>query len=172
MNLPSSASRALSALAVLLVCTQPSVARDDPPADPVPKRSTAPAVDKLGVARGLIAAKQWSAALDELKRVNDVGSADWNNLMGYTSRKSKTPDLAAAQRYYDEALRIDPRHRNALEYSGELYLMKGELAQAEGRLGALNAECAAAPCEQQADLKAAIERYKAAGNKYVPADRW
>ena len=48
-----------------------------------PARSTraaapAAAVDKLGNARALIAAKQWPAALDELRRVNDAGSADWN----------------------------------------------------------------------------------------------
>ena len=83
-----------------------------------------------------------------------------------TQRKGKTPDLAASEKYYDEALRIDPHHRNTLEYSGELYLMKGELDKAQGRLASLSTECSAS-CEQYADLKSAIERYKAAGNKYV-----
>jgi tetratricopeptide (TPR) repeat protein len=122
--------------------------------------------DKLGEARTLIAAKQWAAALDELKRVNDTGSADWNNLMGYALRKSKTPDLAESERHYDEALRIDPHHRNALEYSGELYLMKGELDKALARLATLSEECAAS-CEQYAALNSAIERYRVAGNKFV-----
>ena len=117
-----------------------------------------------GDARALIAAKQWSAALDDLKRVNDTTSADWNNLMGYTLRKSRTPDLAASEKHYDEALRINPHHRNSLGYSGELYLMKGDLDKAQARLATLATECAAS-CEQYADLKAAIERYKAAGNK-------
>ena len=90
-----------------------------------PARSTraaapAAAVDKLGNARALIAAKQWPAALDELRRVNDAGSADWNNLMGYTLRKNPAPDLADSERHYDEALRIDPHHRNAPEYSSAL----------------------------------------------------
>jgi tetratricopeptide (TPR) repeat protein len=126
----------------------------------------AAAADKLGNARSFIAAGQWPAAIDELRRVNDTTSADWNNLMGYTLRKGKTPDLVASEKYYDEALRIDPHHRNTLEYSGELYLMRGELDKAQARLAALSTECSA-NCEQYADLKSAIERYKAAGNKFV-----
>jgi tetratricopeptide (TPR) repeat protein len=126
------------------------------------------ALDKLAVARGLIADKSWAAAIDELKLVNDTGSADWNNLMGYTHRKAKTPDFAAAERYYNEALRIDPQHRGALEYSGELYLMTGNLAKAEARLAALDKACFL-PCEEHSDLKKAVERYKANGNRYIVA---
>ena len=141
-------------------------AADTAPAAPPAHAATPAAADKLGSARALIAAKQWPAAIDELKRVNDTGSADWNNLMGYTMRKGATPDLAASEHYYDEALRIDPHHRNTLEYSGELYLMKGSLDKAQARLAALSTECAAS-CEQYTELKSAIERYKAAGNKFV-----
>ena len=125
-------------------------------------------IDKLAAARAQIAAKQWRVAIDELKKVNDTGSADWNNLMGYSLRKAKTPDLDGAEKFYNEALRIDPKHRGALEYSGELYLMKGDLATAEKRLAALDKICRL-PCEEYTDLKKAIERYKAAGNKYVAA---
>ncbi len=127
-----------------------------------------PADDKLAQARSHIQARQWAAAIGELKRVNDTGSADWNNLMGYSLRKAATPDLAAAERHYDEALRLDPKHRNALEYSGELYLMKGDLAGAEKRLAALDKVCTFG-CEQYTDLKKAVERFKASGNKYVAA---
>jgi len=124
--------------------------------------------DKLASARSLIAEKRWAAAIDELERVNEAGSADWNNLMGYSLRKAKTPDYAAAERFYDAALRIEPQHRGALEYSGELYLMTGKLAQAEARLAALDKACRL-PCEEYTDLKKAVERYKANGNRYVPA---
>lgn len=141
------------------------LASDDAPPAPAASPARA-AADKLGQARTLIAARQWSAALDELRRVNDSGSADWNNLMGLVLRKDGTPDLAASGKYYDAALRIDPHHRNTLEYSGELFLMKGELAKAQARLAALSAECGTS-CEQYGELKSAIERYKAAGNKYV-----
>ncbi len=127
-----------------------------------------PATDALSPARAQIAAKNWSGAIDELKRVNDAGNADWNNLMGYCHRKSKAPDLAAAEKFYNEALRINPKHRGALEYSGELYLMQGDLAKAEQRLAALDKACFL-PCEEYKDLKNAVARFKAAGNKYVAA---
>ena len=124
------------------------------------------APDKLSAAREQISAKKWAAAVDELKRVNDPASADWNNLMGYTLRKSARPDYAGAEKYYDEALRIEPQHRGALEYSGELYLITGNLPKAEARLAALDKACRL-PCEEYSDLKKSVERYKANGNKVV-----
>jgi Flp pilus assembly protein TadD len=127
-----------------------------------------PKADSLSPARVLIQKKQWSAAVDELKRLNDTGSADWNNLMGYSLRKGSPPDHAGAERFYDAALRIDPNHRGALEYSGELYLITGDLPKAEQRLAALDKACTL-PCEEYTDLKKAVARYKANGNKHVPA---
>ncbi|HEX6705124.1 MAG TPA: tetratricopeptide repeat protein [Albitalea sp.] len=132
-------------------------------ADTDPAPATA---DKLAPARAQIAAKSWRGAIDELKRINDPASADWNNLMGYSLRKAKTPDYEAAEKFYDEALRIDPKHRGALEYSGELYLMKGDLAKAEERLGRLDKACRL-PCDEYTDLKKAVQAYKDNGNKYV-----
>ena len=126
----------------------------------------APAADNLSSARARIKEKNWAAAIEELKRVNDTNSADWNNLMGYTMRKQATPDYGAAEHYYDEALRIDPRHKGALEYSGELSLIKGDLPKAEDRLATLDKACRFS-CEEYRDLKRAVERYKANGNKYV-----
>jgi len=130
---------------------------------------TAPAKpDTLSAARTLIAQKKWSAAVDELKKVNDVGSADWNNLMGYSLRKGLPPDYAGAEKFYNEALRIDPKHRGALEYSGELYLITDDLPKAEQRLATLDKVCTL-PCEEYTDLKKSVARYKANGNKYVAA---
>lgn len=120
--------------------------------------------DKLAAAREQIAANQWASAIAELKRVNDSGSADWNNLMGFSLRKAETPDLAASEAFYNAALRIDPRHRGTLEYSGELYLMKGDLPMAEQRLAALDKICML-PCTEYTALKRSIERFKAAGGK-------
>ncbi|MEP7295045.1 MAG: tetratricopeptide repeat protein [Burkholderiales bacterium] len=128
----------------------------------------APKADKLAAARAQIAQKNWAGALTELKQVNATGDADWNNLMGYTVRKGDTPDLAAAGKYYDEALRLNPQHRGALEYSGELFLMTNELPKAEARLASLDKACTL-PCEEHTALKKAVERYKANGNKYVAA---
>ena len=125
------------------------------------------AVDPLAAARSQVTAHRWPEALAELKRVNDTGSADWNNLMGYCLRMGTPPDLAGADRHYREALRIDPVHRGALEYSGELALMQGDLALAEQRLAVLDKACRFG-CEEYTDLKQAVQRYKAAGNRYQP----
>ena len=124
--------------------------------------------DKLAAARAQITQKNWAAALTELKNVNATGDADWNNLMGYTLRKSATPDYAAAGKYYDEALRLNPQHRGALEYSGELYLITSDLPKAESRLAALDKACSL-PCDEYTELKKSVARYKANGNKYVAA---
>ena len=121
--------------------------------------SPAPAPDKLSGVRAQIAARNFPGAIEELKRVNDTGSADWNNLMGYSLRKGATPDFAGAEKFYNEALRIDPAHRGALEYSGELYLQTGDLAKAEQRLAALDKACFFG-CEEYSDLKKAIANYK------------
>ena len=128
--------------------------------------ATPAAADTLAEVRTQIAAKNWSGAIAALQRVNESASADWNNLMGYSLRQQATPDLEGAERFYNAALRIEPKHRGALEYSGELYLQKGDLAKAEQRLAALDKACLLG-CEQYTDLKKAIERYKAAGNKYL-----
>ena len=122
--------------------------------------------DRLAQARALIAEKKWTAAREELTRVNDPGSADWNNLMGFSMRKGETWDLEASERFYDQALRIDPKHKGALEYSGELYLMKGDLPKAEERLARLDKACFL-PCGEFKELKSAVEQYKVNGNKYV-----
>ena len=149
--------RALIAAALFAVAG-PLCAADTSPATP----------DPLTASRARIAEKQWPAAIEELKRVNATGNADWNNLMGYSARKQATPDYAAAAKYYDEALRIEPKHRGALEYSGELSLITGDLPKAEERLAALDKACRFS-CEEYRDLKRSVERYKANGNKYVAA---
>ena len=151
MKLPHAALAALVALALL----RPGVAAETP---------AAPGTDKLAPVKAQIAQRNWSEAIQELKHINDVSSADWNNLMGYSLRKSAPPDYAAAERHYNLALRIDPKHRGALEYSGELYLSMGDLPKAEQRLAALGQACGMA-CPEYWDLKAAIEGYKANGGK-------
>jgi hypothetical protein len=134
----------------------PARAADTSPAAPAAE------VNPLARAQAQIKAKRWANAIDELKRVNATGSADWNNLMGYALRKQATPDLAGAQKHYDEALRIDPSHQGALEYAGELALMKNDLATAEKHLATLSRLCKS-PCEPLDDLQKAVARFKATG---------
>jgi Flp pilus assembly protein TadD len=149
-------TRLLTTGALLLAMSHGYAADTQPSPEPAP--------DKLAAVRTQIAARNWPAAIDELKRVNDTGNADWNNLMGYSLRKGPTPDFAGAEKFYNEALRINPRHRGALEYSGELYLQTGDLAKAEQRLATLDKACTFG-CEEFSDLKKAIAQYKANGNK-------
>jgi tetratricopeptide (TPR) repeat protein len=155
--------RTLVALLLLTATTLTAHAADSP----APEPTKPAAADPLATARARIQGQQWPAAIEELTKVNATANADWNNLMGYAQRKQATPDLAAAQRYYDTALRINPRHLGALEYAGELALMKGELPVAEARLAALEKACNAR-CEEFDDLKKAVARYKANGNRWVP----
>lgn len=133
-------------------------AADTPEPAPAATRRT----DPLAAVRVQVQAQRWDAALAELRKLNNTGSADWNNLMGFVLRKQARPDLDGAQRHYDAALKIDPNHTGALEYSGELALMKGDLPTAEARLAALSKLCST-PCEPLDDLKKAIARHKAGG---------
>jgi tetratricopeptide (TPR) repeat protein len=152
------------ALALVLALTLPASTRaaDDPPTQPAAK-----ATDPLGPARAAVAAKQWTQAHTELQKAPNPANADWNNLMGYVLRKRSPPDLEGAERHYDAALRIAPNHRGALEYSGELYLMQGKLQAAEARLQSLSRACMFG-CEEYTDLKNAVARFKANGNRHVP----
>jgi len=153
-------NRLTALLAALLLATttlSPAYAADTAPAP-------AAAADPLAGARALIADNKWAAAIEELKRVDARDNADWNNLMGYSHRKAKSPDYAAAERYYDAALALNPKHRGALEYSGELFLMIGDLPRAEQRLAVLDKACFL-PCSEYTDLKNAITKFKANGNR-------
>lgn len=163
-------SKRLAALACMfaVVSSGAVMAADTPPPPPPPAAAAKPAGDPLGKARELIASKQWQAAIAELKQVNATGDANWNNLMGYSHRKAKTPDYASADKYYAAALAIDPRHVGTLEYQGELRLQQGDLAGAEKNLAALDR--INYKSQEYKDLKSSIERYKANGNKYVAKD--
>lgn len=144
------------ALTALLLLAPPTWAADmSPPPDVKPA-----AAEALATPRRLIAAKDWAGALAALRAEPQPASADWNNLMGYTLRKQATPDLAQAESHYLEALRLNPAHRGANEYLGELYLMKGDLAGAEKRLAVLMEFCPGG-CEEREDLSRAIKAFKA-----------
>lgn len=159
-------SQAVFTLAALCALT-PLAARaaDTPEPPPSPARAaqaqSSASTQPLAAARAHIKAARWAAAIDDLKRVNATGDADWNNLMGHAHRMQAKPDLDASQRYYDTALRINPQHAGALEYAGELALMKKDLATAELHLATLSKLCSS-PCEQLDDLKKAVATYKAA----------
>ena len=157
-SISAQAVRTLAAVWLLTAALAAQAVDTTPEERPTARAQTNP----LAAAQAHIKAQQWKAAIAELRRVDAPANADWNNLMGYAQRKQTPPDLVAAQRYYDNALRINPQHQGALEYAGELALMKGDLATAEKHLATLSGLCST-PCEPLDDLKAAMARHKAGG---------
>ena len=89
----------------------------------------------------------------------DPGNADAWNLIGFSSRK--LGDYVTSEAAYDKALAINPKHKGALEYKGELYLTLGNLAGAEELLARLRGTCSF-NCSEVKDLKDAIAAYKTA----------
>ena len=61
-------------------------------------------------------------------------------------------------RHYQQALKLNPRHRSAHEHLGEAYLVKGDLNKAEEQLAVLEGICLI-PCEEYDDLTRAIAQY-------------
>ena len=109
--------------------------------------------------RKSISSEKYDQAIELLKESNQVSSADWNNLMGFSLRQKQPPDLLGAEYYYQAALNIYPKHRGALEYYGILKLTNGDLAGAEALLIKLDKACFFG-CEEYYDLKKSIEKYK------------
>ena len=110
-------------------------------------------------ARNAIKAGNYEKAIDLLTEADQKKSADWHNLMGYSLRKKAAPNLNEAEKFYLFALNLDANHRGALEYYGELLLLKNDLAGAEKMLARLDKACRFG-CEEFQDLKESIKQYK------------
>ena len=109
----------------------------------------------------LVNKEAFADALPFLKKevVSDPDNADAWNLIGFSSRK--LGDYVASEYAYDKALAIDPNHKGALEYKGELYLTLGNLPGAEELLVRLRKSCSF-NCSEVNDLTDAIVAYKKA----------
>ncbi|MGR9226907.1 tetratricopeptide repeat protein [Rhizobium leguminosarum] len=104
--------------------------------------------------RAKIDAKDYAGALAELRGLaEDNQQADVYNLMGYTLRK--TGDYRTSLTYYTKALELQPDHRAAREYLGELYVETGEMAKAEEQVSSLKQLCPSG-CEELEDLQEVI----------------
>lgn len=88
----------------------------------------------------------------------DPGHADAWNELGYSHRKLGAFEAALAA--YGKALAIEPEHKGANEYLGELYLQMDDLPRARQRLEVLDSACFL-PCEEYTELKEQIEAYEA-----------
>lgn len=110
----------------------------------------------LSAARAAIKAKNYTAALAELKAVEATSPhPDVYTLIGFALRKAG--DRTQAMTYYDKALDADPTHRGALEYQGELYVEIGQIDKAKENLAKLHKLCWPLGCEEQEDLEEEIK---------------
>jgi tetratricopeptide (TPR) repeat protein len=127
--------------------------RGGPPADPVVERVIA-----------ANAQKDWQRSQEILRDalLKDPRNPDYHNLYAYAVRKGDKPNLDIVFKHYNEALRIDPKHRGAHEYIGEAYLMVGNVGKAKEHLSSLDSLCFFG-CDEYTKLKKAVAEFEAKG---------
>jgi len=124
------------------------------PAFAVDNMETTDAPDLTSV-RAKIDAKDYEGALAELRDLaEDHQQADVYNLLGFTLRK--TGDFKTSLTYYTKALELQPDHKGAHEYLGELYVETGNMDKAKEQLATLKQLCPGG-CEELEDLQKAID---------------
>jgi Flp pilus assembly protein TadD len=125
-----------------------------------PGATAAPAakVDHMATGRAAVAKTDWKAAITEFTAAVDANAKDpdANNMLAYSYRKSG--DLTNAFKFYKVALSIDPKHKGALEYQGEAYVMAGKMKEAKANLVKLKAAGCGTTCENYKDLAAFIAK--------------
>jgi tetratricopeptide (TPR) repeat protein len=116
--------------------------------------------NRMADAEKAVQAKDWNKAIGLLNRVvaDSPKNADAYNYLGYSHRKLGNRDQALT--YYNHALYLDPNHRGALEYLGELYLDMSQLPQAEEQLMKLAKVCGPR-CNEYRELQDQVAKFKA-----------
>ncbi len=109
----------------------------------------------------LINEANYEDAIADLERAQVIVGPhpDILNYLGYSHRKLGL--MERAQDYYAQALDIDPDHKGANEYLGELYLEIGDVAKAKKQLAKLDALCGFG-CAEREDLARLIDRREGA----------
>ena len=108
--------------------------------------------------------KDWAAAQGILKEglARNPSNPEYHNMYAYNLRKGANPDMSLVFKHYNEALRLEPKHRGANEYLGEAYLMVGNVAKAKEQLATLDKICFFS-CKEYSELKSSIAAYEAKG---------
>jgi Flp pilus assembly protein TadD len=116
----------------------------------------------IAQAREAIAAKDYARAAEVLRTAlaKTPGNPDYHNLYAYSLRKGPSPDMDTVFKHYNEALRLEPKHRGAHEYIGEAYLMVGNAHKAREHLTQLDRICFFG-CEEYSALKKAVQEHEA-----------
>lgn len=117
----------------------------------------------------LIEYEMYDEAIRYLKKAEteEPKNADVKNLIAYSYRKLGQYRLA--YQYYQQALALDPKHKGAHEYLGELYVNIRRLDKAQEQLAVLQKLCTKA-CDEYKRLHKAIEDYKQSSATTVDPD--
>jgi Flp pilus assembly protein TadD len=143
---------------------------DGLPSDPVKTDQHGLLFDPVGqpqasylAAISLIHSERFEEAIQTLRLLlSTLGPhPDVLNYLGYSNRR--LGHFEKAQRYYEQALAIDPKHRGANEYLGEMWVELGRSEEARARLSALEDACPFG-CVEYEDLRRLIERRLVAAN--------
>ena len=104
----------------------------------------------------LIKNEKYSEAIKGLEKILEQNKykQDPDILTHYAFALRKTKNFPKAEEYYLKALSIDPKHRGALEYIGELYVDTKRLELANATLKKLE-NCR---CKEYAELKNYINK--------------
>ena len=145
-------------LAGLLAASSVVLAAGDPGGSSAAPERKDPVMEKVSAATSK---QDWAGASGVLKEAlsTDPNNANYHNMYAYTLRKGANPDMNLVFKHYNEALRINPKHRGAHEYIGEAYLMVGNVGKAKEHLGQLDKLCFFS-CSEYSDLKKAIGEYE------------
>ena len=150
-------------LRCLLVMAAAAAAPAWAAADSVQRPRGDPVVEQV---EAVIAAKDWKQAQEILRSelAKTPQNADYHNLYAYSIRMGANPPMDLVFKHYNEALRLDSKHRGAHEYLGEAYLMTGNLVKAKDHLKVLDGLCFM-PCKEFTALKKAVADYEAKAPK-------
>jgi Flp pilus assembly protein TadD len=163
-------ARAVMLALLLLAAALGADATSPASADPTEEEHGAGSDPDYAEGKRAIERADWPRAVVLLAAAarRDARNADIQNYLGLAYRN--TGDFGAAFAHYDEALRLNPRHRGAHEYAGEAALLVNNLERAEHHLAALEKICLL-PCEELADLRAAVAAYRERAASSVPRVR-
>lgn len=125
-------------------------------------------IDDYSVAVSLIRQEKYEKATVYLDRAlkSSPHNANVLNYLGYTHRM--LGDYPGSLDFYQKALAINPDHKGAHEYLGELYLMMHNSASAKEQLAELTRLCPDG-CEERDLLTKAIADYHAAATQPATA---
>ena len=117
-----------------------------------------PAMEAIQTA---VAKSDWVRARELAREgvAKNPASPDYHNMYAYSLRMGDKPEMDLVFKHYNEALRLDPKHRAAHEYLGEAYLQMGNLGKAKDQLRTLDNLCFFA-CKEYSMLKQAIADYE------------